>query len=217
MTAPLKKHVQKQYRDVQLNPQQLQTLQQLGKENTAPPRRHHSLYSLVAGIALLGLGSVFWYRSTLLPQLPPQAIQSASTTDEATRLARAIAVEVTKNHIKLKPLEVQSNQFAQVKNYFTELDFSPVISGQFSTDQHQLLGARYCSIQGSTAAQIRYQHANGQVETLYETAYDPALFAALPSIEQGEAPIELMEKGLRVQIWLEKGLVFAAVTELETQ
>ncbi|MFT4799487.1 MAG: hypothetical protein ACI9B8_002041 [Sulfitobacter sp.] len=65
-----------------------------------------------------------------------------------------IAAEVAKNHINMKPLEVQTGKLNELKDYFTELDFSPVQSSHFSAGQ--LIGARYCSVQGVTAAQLRY-------------------------------------------------------------
>lgn len=126
-------------------------------------------------------------------------------------LSYVIAKEVAKNHIKLKPLEISSPRFDVVSDYFTELDFSPVPSGHFSHFNVDMLGGRYCSIQSVTAAQLRYEGADGKPVTLYEVGYNKDIFGPLPNIEKDEEPAIYYVNGLEVQIWIEKGLLMASV------
>lgn len=88
-------------------------------------------------------------------------------------------------------------------------------SDLFAKQNYTMLGGRYCSIQGVTAAQIRYQTELGQKITLYEVAYDPKIYGDMPKIEQGEAPLSLDVKGVSVLLWVEKGLLMAEARNLD--
>jgi hypothetical protein len=72
---------------------------------------------------------------------------------------------------------------------------------------HDLLPVPYTE---EAAAQLRYRSGDG-TSTLYEVAYDPVTFGAIPSVERGEPPSELIVKGLRVSLWVEKGLLMVLV------
>ena len=78
----------------------------------------------------------------------------------------------------------------EARSFFSELDFRPVnsslISDQFALQESSMLGGRYCSIKGIAAAQLRYQNASQGVSTLYEVAYDRAVFGDVPNIDGGE-------------------------------
>ena len=126
-----------------------------------------------------------------------------------------IADEVAMNHIKMKPMELKSDRLAPLRDYFTQLDFSVVRSELFAKKNYTMLGGRYCSIQGVTAAQIRYRTDKGQKVTLYEVAYDPKLYGDIPKIEQGEAPLSIDVKGVSVSLWVEKGLLMAEAKNLD--
>lgn len=126
-----------------------------------------------------------------------------------------IADEVAMNHINMKPLEIDSQRIEPIREYFTELDFSVVKSSLFSKQNNQLLGARYCSIQGVSAAQIRYQTDTGNKVTLYEVGYDAELYGELPHIESGEQALEIYVKGIRVLLWVEKGLLMAEAQSID--
>lgn len=157
---------------------------------------------------------------TLLSSSP-----SSSSTLSQKQMIAAIANEVTKNHIKLKPLEVISHDFNRVRDYFTQLDFAPQLSSHFpqlSSSALTMTGGRYCSIQSETAAQLRYQTAadikSGTTaepswSTLYQTQYKPDTFGPLPQIERGESAIETYSRGLKVNIWVERQLLMVSVED----
>lgn len=127
----------------------------------------------------------------------------------------AIVEEVTKNHLKMKPLDMQSNSMVNLQQFFTQLDFSPVASAAalFTTSNRTLLGGRYCSIQGVTAAQLRYKTDEQKLQTLYEVAYDPEKFPDLPVAEQNQPPKQVYMKGLRISMWVEMGLMMVLVDQ----
>ena len=131
---------------------------------------------------------------------------------------QSIAFEVAGNHIKQRPMELHAQSMDQVKSFFKELDFSPTNSehllSQFALAESDLLGVRYCSIKGVTAAQLRYQQSEISHSTLYEVGYDSDLYGYIPDISQGESPQTLMVKGVKVTIWLEKGLLMALAEDI---
>ena len=126
-----------------------------------------------------------------------------------------IALEVVKNHLKLKPLDLAAGSIKEVRDYFTQLDFSPVnsrlLDSRFDLQESSMLGGRYCSIRGVTAAQLRYKRDDDGLSTLYEVAYDPQTYGVIPSIDRDEQPLELTVKGLKVYLWVEKGLLMVLV------
>lgn len=121
-----------------------------------------------------------------------------------------IAYEVSKNHLKLKPLEVSTNQLKDLSEYFTMLDFKLVHTKILNDSKWELLGGRYCTIQGNTAAQLRIKNiSTGQMETLYQAPYDADQYNRIPSFENDQIPIQEFSKGMGVEIWVEKGVLFA--------
>ncbi len=125
-----------------------------------------------------------------------------------------IANEVAGNHIKLKPLEISSNNMDDIRDYFTQLDFRPVKPLALSSFEQTLTGGRYCSIQGVTAAQLRMQdQQSGNLQSLYQTVYNKEKFKDLPDINSGEKPVTIFTKGMAVEIWVENELLFALVRD----
>lgn len=125
-------------------------------------------------------------------------------------IEQRIAKEVVKNHLKLKPLDVASNSLPAVRRYFTQLDFAVVQAKQplllaATKPEPRLLGGRYCSIQGVTAAQLRYAHPHG-VTTLYQVAYDERVFGPMAS------RTNMVLDGVHVSMWLEQGVLLVSVS-----
>jgi len=125
-------------------------------------------------------------------------------------LIQEIAAEVVQNHLHLKPLEVESRDLNVLRNYFDRLDFRPVQSRYLEQIGLQLAGGRYCSLQGITAAQLRFKNmGSDQAHTLYQVNYDPKVFQKLPLYDQGEMPVSTFANGVKVTLWVEKGILFA--------
>ncbi len=130
--------------------------------------------------------------------------------DQQPTIGTKIAHEVSKNHLKLKPLEINSDQLSDLSNYFSQLDFRLVHTKILSDPNWELLGARYCSIQGNTAAQLRLKNKQtGAVETLYQAPFYEDQFRKVPILENNQLPLEKYAKGIGVNIWVEKGVLFA--------
>ena len=195
----LKKTLKAHIKEQSLSEHQLETLLGIQQQESVPNKSTLTPYRWAASLAvvfMLAMGS-FLYLSS--PQYT---------------LNERIGNEVAKNHIKLKPLEIQTSSIQVIRNYFTELDFSPVESTLLQGSNKVLIGGRYCSIQGITAAQLRLKDENtGKVQSLYQTIYDPEVFSNIPVIEEDNKPVTVYSKGLEVDIWVEKGLLFALTKE----
>jgi hypothetical protein len=195
MNRKLKQSVREHIESFSLNEDQLQKLESLGKKVETEKTGHASIYrwSLAAAVAAFLL--VFLLTPVLFDQ---------------KNIHERIALEVASNHLKLKPLEIETASIAAVREYFDKLDFMPVSSTLVNELGLELTGGRYCSIQGVAAAQLRVrQPGSDAVQTLYQTEYRKDVFENIPVLEQGDMPVELYAKGVRVRIWAEKGLLFA--------
>ena len=138
-------------------------------------------------------------------------------SNQQTSIGNKIAFEVSKNHLKLKPLEISTNQLSDLSNYFTLLDFKLVHTKILSDPNWELIGARYCSIQGNSAAQLRLKNKQtGIIETLYQAPYSENQFSKVPVLEYNQLPLQEYAKGIGVNIWVEKGVLFA-LTNNSTQ
>lgn len=161
-----------------------------------------------------------WYRLLSASAIAAMLVLTLSlwlpTEPHNDELIYAIASEVAKNHIKMKPLEVQTQSFADLRSYFTQLDFAPSASKVFKTNNLNMLGARYCSIQGITAAQLRYRQINeqGEYQTLYQVPYQVEQFKQLKQLQLKQEPIVVYAQGLEIQMWVEKDLLMVATREL---
>ena len=114
---------------------------------------------------------------------------------------RATGVEVAMNHTKNLSVEVQSAAYPAIGNALDKLGFEPVAPTRIASPDLELIGGRYCSIQGHLAAQLRLVDAAGRRVTLYQTP----LVSELESLAGHTITID----GIRVELWQEQGLLMA--------
>ncbi len=179
----------------ELNPRQLDQLLRLqAAAQRHPPRRALRCWRAAAVVFLAAVAalSVFLY---------------ADPGDQVAN-TRQIAEEIALNHLKNRPLEVEGAHVSALRNYFTELDFVLSDSSRVAAGM-RLMGGRYCSIQGAGAAQLRLRTANEGFKTWYQAPYDDEKYAALPNIDDDQVPLVRYARGVRVEMWIEKGLFFA--------
>ena len=153
----------------------------------------------VAAVFFIVVANVFYFGMS--PELP---------------LNQRIGSEVAKNHLNLRPLEIKTSSIKEIRGFLTQLGFSPVESVLLKGSSKSLIGGRYCSIQGVRAAQLRLKDSKtGQVQSLYQTIYDKKVFSAIPELKENQKPVTVYSKGLAVDIWVEKGLLFALTREID--
>ena len=180
-----------------LSDKQLESLMQLQQTSIKKESNDNYRWVAVAAVFFIMMGNVLYF--SMSPELA---------------LEQRIGSEVAKNHINLKPLEIQTSSMKAIRGFLTELDFSPVESILLKSSSKSLIGGRYCSIQGVTAAQLRLRDSEtGQIQSLYQTVYDRDVFYDLPLLKENQKPVTVYSKGLAVDIWVEKGILFALTRE----
>ena len=200
MKDGLKKSVQSYIGSKQLSPEQLEDLDKLVNTNLNVSRQKSSsksLFKVNAFVALLVVAivfSIFW----------------GLRVNDKGDVAVLIAEEVAYNHLKMKPMEISSSSLNDLRQYFSKLDFS-LSHSQFVTDNHlKLIGGRYCSIQGESAAQLHMQNElTGDIQIVYQAPYNKELFQDLPKLYDGQPPVRHYVNGIAVDIWVDKGILFA--------
>ncbi len=201
MKLPLKQALKKHLDRKRLDAEQQNTLMALQQACVKrPPTVKPNRYAWVGGaFVLLAVSlSLVWLNRFSAP----------------TNLVDEIAAEVVNNHLHMKPLEVNTAHIASIQDYFQRLNFKPVQSRYLTELGLTLLGGRYCSLQGVTAAQLRFKSlATDDIHTLYQVGHDPATFRKLPDYDRGEPPASTWYNGIKVTLWVEKGVLFALTEE----
>jgi anti-sigma factor RsiW len=190
--APLREQLKQMLQAERLDDAQFDRLQALSQPKWDHGRRRWWAVAAAALIAV-ALGAVL-----LRPS--PQAWQ----LDQ-------IARHVSHYHLETPPLEVQSESLSVVQAALGRLDFQPqlpAVAGDW-----RLQGGRHCTLLGGIASQLLFRAGDGQRITLYEAAFDPERFTGLPEAAQGEPPLEIVYRGLRIRVWVESGLVMAEVRD----
>jgi hypothetical protein len=180
-----------------LSDKQLELLMQLQQAGVKKESNVQYRWVAIAAVFFITMGNIFYF--SMSPELA---------------LDQRIGNEVAKNHINLKPLEILTSSMKAIRGFLAELDFSPVESTLLKSSSKSLIGGRYCSIQGVTAAQLRLRDSEtGQIQSLYQTVYDKDVFYDLPLLKENQKPVTVYSKGLAVDIWVEKGILFALTRE----
>lgn len=112
-----------------------------------------------------------------------------------------IADEVINNHHKNLPSEYLVDHMVDLNQRLVKLDFKVQESHKLAN--YEVLGGRYCSIQGNTAAQIKLKN-NGITSTLYQSDFT--------KVDKKKLPFKIIKDGVEVTIWLEGDLLFAKAT-----
>jgi hypothetical protein len=197
MKTPLNEALRAHVESQQLNKIQLQELLDLQQRYQPAERRmtYRGWYVAAASSLLIALVAG-------LMQMNPVGLRQD--------LVAEIAAEVVDNHLHMKPLEIEGNELVGIRAYFNRLDFQPIESRYLADIGLDLLGGRYCSLQSITAAQLRFKSiGSDKLHTLYQVGYDPAVFKALPNLDEGDQPVSVFDKGVKVTIWVEKGVLLA--------
>ena len=200
MIQTLKTSAQQHFNNKSLSPKQLNQLLAMQENHIGQKTiRAFSWYKTVsvASVLMLSVLGIYLINS---PYFSTQTIE------------QRIAEEVAGNHLKLKPLEIRANTMQEITAYFKQLDFSPVSPSSVKLSKQNLLGGRYCSIQGVTALQLRLMNnKTNKVQTLYETEYDKQVFKDFPELKEGSKPLTVYVKGMKVDMWMEKDILFALI------
>lgn len=143
-------------------------------------------YAFHATAALLLLSLIFIFSSVTRPPL-----------------SQRIMDEIAYNHQQKMPIEIASASLDDVRQYLDKLDFPIIASSSLDKPNWELLGGRYCSINGKIAAQLKIKNlADNNVYTMYQASIGGSLDKVVNS-----SPSTQVIDGVDVSIWREKGLL----------
>jgi hypothetical protein len=160
-----------------------ETLERLLAEAEAPRTRRPWLRWGAAAAALLLGAALFRIVDMRLVERDP------------VRLSRAVASEILGHDRRKEPIDFPAASFDALQGAMPKLDFALVEPRRLKEEGLRLVGARYCSIRGGLAAQIKLRGANGEIRNLYQAPIRPRLRA----LAGGEIDVD----GARVTIWRE--------------
>ncbi len=125
-----------------------------------------------------------------------------------TSVQEDIIREVLTNHIHIRKLDIETNSISEVINYFDRLAFAPFLSSQINRASFDLMGGRYCTLQGELASQLYLKNKdNGDLATYYLAKYDREHFGEIPNLSSGDIPRIVYERGYQMTIWRESNVV----------
>jgi anti-sigma factor RsiW len=207
MNIPLKTALQQHLQAERLADHQMRALMALvssGKTRHVPADRRWLITVAIAVFSAafsIGLMTVF-------PDVTPRY--------DHTLLVR-IADEVALNHIHRKPLESESSRISDVDHFFDNLGIRLTEPDLITGKGWRLRGGRYCSIQGITAAQLRYQDNDEGIHTVYQVPYRVDRHGRVPNRDLGDTPLEIVSRGVRVSIWVDHGTLFAVASDADEE
>ncbi len=183
MKKDFKTELKKYFEEKSLSQEQLNSLHNIQKKIH---RRRYFHFGLV-GVIVAGFIAAF-----IIIQNP------------ATTLSQRIVQEVTYNHNKRMTMEIKSASLTEIQNYLSRLDFSLIQSNQLATTHWLIMGARYCSLLGKTAVQIKIKKIDSdQLFTLYQVPLSDEMKKAKLT------KYHTIQKGTEVSYWIEDGLMLA--------
>ncbi len=111
--------------------------------------------------------------------------------------------EIAINHNRNLEMEIKSNSLKEVASYLSRLDFPVIQSVRLPEDKWDLIGGRYCSVKRQFAAQLKLRNKVSQnICTLYQ-------FEKPSGVKEVDHFSEHFAKGVKVNLWLERGMIFA--------
>ncbi len=134
------------------------------------------------------------------------AFQAAQRYD-VSEFADQVAGEIAMRHYGDRPLDVEAHSFDAVQEGLSDLAFSvtPAVR-QGLLSAYEILGARYCSLEGQPAAHMRVRNrVSGAFCTLYVTSMKGKL-SSLKSLDR-----EVRLKASEVTMWEDSNRLFALV------
>jgi len=131
------------------------------------------------------------------------SFQWTVTPPTQQQLVASIAQEIAINHQKQFASDFAETSYAGLSNVMTKLDFKLIDSVRLKEKGLQILGARYCSLSGHIAAQVRLKNSAGVIFTLYQTNSHET-FKKLTAHSQNA-------NGIKINMWNEGG-VFLGIT-----
>lgn len=189
----LNEHVKDHYARETLRPEKLA---QLLAQADLPSENNGS--NGLAGWAALRKSWMFAAVAALVAVVVPLTLWQATMSSEDW--SAVAAREIALNHKKQLAIEFPATDYASLRTQMSKLDFVLTAPARLPVEGLQVVGARYCSIQGHLAAQVRLQDRNGRSYTLYQRSLH-----GVPTLAEEQ---QHLIDGVQIREWQESGLFF---------
>ncbi|MDH5730751.1 MAG: hypothetical protein OEZ58_17320 [Gammaproteobacteria bacterium] len=127
---------------------------------------------------------------------------------QSENVDQRVAKEIALNHNKHLNVEFKTPHVTELNSVMHKLDFQLTTPSQNDVSRLQLVGARYCSIQGNLAAQLQLRNAKGEHYTLYQTP-------VVDDIQALRSQTWVVD-GVEIRHWQEAGLFFGLAGPVNT-
>lgn len=182
--SALDREIRAYYEAQALDDQRLDAILETARGQAAPAPSSAVWYARIAAVVAVLIGAFAFIHMELTSR----------------DLTERVLAEIAMNHKKQLAVEVAAMDFSSLQEGLDRLEFSVVPPRRLIGDA-DLIGGRYCSIQGSLAAQMKLRDPEtGVIRTLYATVIDPELESI------GERT--LSHDGVRISLWNEQGVFF---------
>ena len=171
------------YRNKRLTPHKVAAIQASARQTGGTRSRASYLIPLAAGV-VLAIGIGVWL-----------------SVGMGGGLTQRIVTEIVRNHRNQGALVVESERYGVVQTALSELDFPIRPRRDELVQAFALLGGKYCTIQGSRAAQLKLSRRdNGRVHTLYVWPMTDEAKGVEPGIYE--------TNGVHVELWTDQLLLY---------
>jgi len=116
-------------------------------------------------------------------------------------LVMRIAQEVELNHNKQFKSDFLSTNVQTLASVMHKLDFDLKLPARLINAGYEIIGARYCSIQGGIAAQLKLIDSAGKTSTLYVTKLNDLLVEISQQSQSHD--------GLTIDLWQDESLFYS--------
>jgi len=183
-TKKIDEQIRDYYTSQRPSPQTVARVKQMIRAGA--PVHSRRLWIGIAAAVVIAVTTVIWTAAHRVLPLPQQ-------------VALTVARQAAAGHNKKQELEFRVRRPDELQNKMKSLDFTPVEPAMMTSMNMHIVGARYTTLAGAIAAQIRYVDDHGVPCTLYEVR--PA--GQLATVASSEQQVD----GVRVNLWREKGLL----------
>ncbi|MFT5706720.1 MAG: hypothetical protein ACI9ES_001007 [Oceanospirillaceae bacterium] len=180
----LKKQLQSHYVQQHLTCEQLLRLQRLQETTPIATSKPNAPIKVMGAIAASAVLTVTGYLFLL--------------TDQDYN---SISKQIAYNHNSKMQMEVFSPELQTVQGHLNKLGFNLVSSSKINKDKWQLIGGRYCNINGKIAAQLKLRHS--ETKAIYTFYQAKVAGDVIDNLNGDETAVD----GVKIKLWREKGLL----------
>ena len=163
----LDKNVKNYYNSQSLDPAVMSRLKAIAETKTNEEATVKASLTTTKRLKMAVAASLFLVFSSISYQL----FYNPSTSE----LIQRIAQEVELNHSKQFKSDFLASNYSSLAASMDKLNFLLQAPKRLTQAGYQIVGARYCSIQGQIAAQIKLLDKEGKTHTLYTTKLNEQL------------------------------------------